>query len=252
MHPWTGATILLVHGAWSGEWVYWRLGPALDERGLEWVGTDLPTCRATDNSLGPLDDVEHVRDLVAGIDGPVIVVGKSYGGVVISGATAGCSNVQHLVYLAAMMPTADEPFQQTTAAAMVPEFAAGVKMLDDGRLEMDTEIGAAQAFSQASEDEKDMWRRHCSPMAFGVDPTVTLGQVGWTETDSTYIVCTEDKAIEVSAQRAWAANATNVIERPWDHSPGVSHPDELADLLAELAGASRPAGDRTAIVSRSG
>jgi hypothetical protein len=53
---------------------------------------------------------------------------------------------------------------------------------------------------------------------------------------STYIVCTEDKAIQPSAQHAWAENATSVIERPWDHSPGVSHPDEVADLLAEIAG----------------
>lgn len=232
----TKATILLVHGAWCGEWAYWKLGPALEERGLAWVGADLPTCRAADASVGPLDDVEHVRDLINGVDGPVIAVGKSYGGIVISGATAGCPNVQHLVYVAAMMPTADERFQQTTAAGMEPEFAAGVRMLDDGRLEMDAEVGASHAFSQASDEDQDMWRRHGSPMSFGADPSVTLGRVGWAEADSTYIVCTEDRAVQVSAQRSWAANATHVIERPWDHSPGVSHPDEIADLLAELAG----------------
>jgi pimeloyl-ACP methyl ester carboxylesterase len=199
------------------------------------VGADLPTCCASDASVGPLDDVAYLRELLAGIDGPVIAVGKSYGGVVISGASAGCANVQHLVYVAAMMPTAEEPFQQTIAAAMHPEFAAGVRMLADGRLEMDADIGATHAFSQASKDEQDMWRRHGSPMSFGADPSVTLGQVGWVDVDSTYVVCTEDRALQVAAQRAWAVNATTVIERPWDHSPGVSHPDELADLLAELA-----------------
>ncbi len=229
------ATILLVHGAWCGEWAYWRLGPALEERGLAWLGADLPTCRATDASVGPLDDVTYVRELIAGVDGPIIVVGKSYGGTVISGASAGCPNVQHLVYVAAMMPTADEPFQQTTASAMIPEFAAGVRLLADGRLEMDADIGAAHAFSQSSAEEQDMWRLHGSPMSFGANPSVTLGQVGWTEADSTYVVCTEDRALQVSAQRGWAANATTVIDRPWDHSPGVSHPAEIADLLAELA-----------------
>ncbi len=228
-------TIVLVHGAWCGDWAFWRLGPALDERGLAWVGADLPTCRAADTSVGPLDDVAYLRELLAGIDGPVLAVGKSYGGVVISGASAGCENVQHLVYVTAMMPTAEEPFQQTIAAAMDPGFAAGVRMLADGRLEMDADIGAAHAFSQATADEQDVWRRHGSPMSFGADPSVTLGRVGWTDIDSTYIVCTEDRALQVAAQRAWAANATTVIERPWDHSPGVSHPAEIADLLAELA-----------------
>ena len=111
--------------------------------GLDWVGVDLPTCGATDTSIGPLDDVAHVRDLIHSIDGPVVVAGKSYGGTVISGATAGCSNVEHLVYIAAMMPEPDELFHTTTAAARTPGFARGSRLLDDGRVALDPEIGAA-------------------------------------------------------------------------------------------------------------
>lgn len=95
--------------------------------------------------------------------------------------------------------------------------------------------GAACAFWQATEDDRDVWRRNGSPMSFGRDPSVTLGRVGWVDIPSTYIVCSEDRAIEPSAQRAWAQRATIVIERPWDHSPGVSHPDEVAELLAGIA-----------------
>jgi len=181
----SGATVVLVHGAWCGDWVYWKLAPCLEERGLDWVGADLPTCGATDTSIGPLDDVAHVRDLILSIDGPVVVAGKgkSYGGTVISGATAGCPNVEHLVYIAAMMPEPDELFHRTTAAAQTPEFARESRLLDDGRVAMDPEIGA----------------------------------------------------IQPSAQRAWAKRATHVIERPWDHSPAVSHPTEVAALLADIA-----------------
>lgn len=230
-----GATILLVHGAWCGDWAYWKLGPCLDDRGLRWVGADLPTCRATDTSVGPLNDVAYVRGLVDDIDGPVVAVGKSYGGTVISGASAGAANVEHLVYVAAMMPAAGELFQQTTAAARTPEFARGARRLDDGRVEIDPEVGAACAFSQATEEDRDMWRRNGSPMSFGRDANVALERVGWTDIASTYIVCTEDKAIQVSAERAWAKRATHAIERPWDHSPGVSHPDEVAELLLAIA-----------------
>jgi pimeloyl-ACP methyl ester carboxylesterase len=230
-------TVVLVHGAWCGDWVYWKLGPCLEARGLRWVGADLPSCRATDTSVGPLDDIAAVRELVRSIDGPVVVAGKSYGGTVISGATAGCAHVEHLVYLAAAMPAPDEPFQQTTVAAMTPELAQGLRFLDDGRVAMDAEIGAACAFGQATDEDRDVWRRSGRPMSLGRDPSVHLDRVGWAEIPSTYIVCSEDRAIRPSAQRDWARQATQVVERPWDHSPGVSHPVEVAELLAAIAGA---------------
>ena len=228
------ASVLLVHGAFCGEWVYWKLTPALEERGLRWVGADLPSCKATDSSVGPLDDVEYVRTLISQADGPVVVAGKSYGGTVISGATVGCSNVPHMVFIAAMMPEAGELFQQTTGAARTPEFSEGFRLLDDGRVAMDPEIGAACAFSQATEEDRDVWRRKGSPMSFGRDLSVSFDRVGWRDIPSTYVLYAEDRAIQPSAQRAWAERATTVVERPWDHSPAVSHPDDVANLLEEI------------------
>jgi hypothetical protein len=72
-------------------------------------------------------------------------------------------------------------------------------------------------------------------MSMGHDRSVSFGLVGWEEIPSTYVVCTEDKAIQPSFQRTWAAQATNRIDRPYDHSPAVSHPDDVADLLADIA-----------------
>ena len=68
-------------------------------------------------------------------------------------------------------------------------------------------------------------------MSFGRDLTISFDHVGWSEIPSTYVVCAEDRAIQPSAQRAWAERATTVIERPWDHSPAVSHPGDVAELL---------------------
>jgi pimeloyl-ACP methyl ester carboxylesterase len=230
------ATVLLVHGAWCGAWSFWKLGPSLDERGVPWVGADLPSCAATDTSVGPLDDAAYVSRLIDGIEGPVVVVGKSYGGAIISGATAGRANVSHLVYVAAFMPAAGEEYQKTTASARLPEFTAGIGMLPDGRVEMDAEVGARTAFAQATDADRNVWRRERRPMSMGTDRSVSFEQVGWTTIDSTYLVCTEDQCIDPSAQRTWAKQATHVVERPYDHSPGVSHPDEIADFLAEIAG----------------
>jgi hypothetical protein len=153
----------------------------------------------------------------------------------MSGATAGCANVEYLVYIAAIMPTVEEHLQETTVAAMTSEFASGLRFLADGRVVMDVEIGAACAFNQATDEDRDVWRRSGRPMALGHDPLVRLDEVGWSSIPSTYVVCTDDRAIRTSAQRRWATQATHVLERPWDHSPGVSHPDEVADLLAGIA-----------------
>ena len=229
------ATILLVHGAWCGDWVFWKLTPCLDARGVPWVAADLPTCQATDASIGPSDDAAYVGELIDGIDGPVVVLGKSYGGAVISGATAGRPNVSHLVYLAAFMPESEEPFWKTTAPALLPEFAAGMRALDDGRVELDAEVGARCVFAQASDADRDVWRRERRPMSMGRDRSIGFASVGWETTPSTYVVCSEDRCIDPSAQRQWAARSTHLIERPYDHSPGVSHPDDIADLLAEIA-----------------
>ena len=237
------ATVVLVHGAWCGDWVYWKLAPCLDERGINWVGADLPTCKATDTSLSPKDDAAYVRDLVDQVDGPVVVAGKSYGGVVISGATADHPKVAHLVYIAALMPAAGEKFLQSSGPARTEEFAAGVRALDDGRIALDIEVGARCAFAQATEEDRDVWRRNGSPMSMGTNPSLSFDRVGWERIPSTYLVCTEDRCIKPSAQRTWAKQATNAVERPYDHSPAVSHPDEIADLLADIA--------RTATVAKS-
>lgn len=235
------ATVVLVHGAWCGQWIYWKLGPALDERGIPWVGADLPSCSTTDPSVGPIDDVAHVRELIDSVGGPVVAVGKSYGGAVITGACVGQSAVEHLVYLAALMPEAGEAFHQTVFTVMQPAFAAGLSALDDGRVVMDLEVGAALGFSAASEADRDVWRRNASPMSLGSDPAFCFDVVAWEHINSTYVVCERDKAIDPEAQRRWATRATHAVRRPFDHSPGVSDPDEVANLLAAVARRQSPA-----------
>lgn len=181
------------------------------------------------------DDAAYVRALIDGIDGPAVVVGKSYGGIVVTGATADHPKVKHLIYVAAMVPAPGEEYTRMTAPARQPAFAEGFKPLEDGRVALDPEVGARCAFSQATDEDRDVWRRNGSPMSFGRDPTLSFKRVGWETIPSTYVVCTEDRAIFPSAEREWAKHAGTVIERPWDHSPGISHPEDVADLVAGIA-----------------
>jgi pimeloyl-ACP methyl ester carboxylesterase len=231
------ATIVLVPGAWSGAWIWEPLGRELDARNLTHRALDLPSIGEGGAGKGVQDDADYVRSVVDAIDEPIVLVGNSYGGAVISGASAGATNVKRLVYLAAMMPKAGEPILQHIAGATAPEFDAGISVRDDGLLLMDGEVELKVAFQQASPAMHDLVRAHFGvPMSFGADPAAaSLRDVGWTTIPSTYVLCTEDHSILPAAQRRWAQErATEIVELPGDHCPQVSHPDLIADLLEKL------------------
>ncbi|MEY2421952.1 MAG: hypothetical protein QOI95_2019 [Acidimicrobiaceae bacterium] len=231
------ATIVLVPGAWSGAWMWEAVGRELDERGLAYRAVDLVSVGDDAAGRDVRDDAAHVRGVVDEIGAPVILVGNSYGGAVISGASAGHPAVRRLVYLAAMMPKAGEPILEHIAGATAPDFDSGITARDDGMLLMDAETELRTAFQQASPEALDVVRSHLgAPMSFGADPTtVALPEVGWTTIPSTYVVCSQDHSILPEAQRGWAKErATEVVEWDSDHCPQISHPDLVADLLEKL------------------
>jgi pimeloyl-ACP methyl ester carboxylesterase len=231
------ATIVLVPGAWSGAWMWEPVGRELDERGLAYRAVDLVSVGEDATGRDVRDDAAHVRGVIDEIGGPVVLVGNSYGGAVISGASADHPAVHRLVYLAAMMPKAGEPLLEHLSGATAPEFDSGISARDDGLLLMDGEIELRTAFQQASPEMLDFVRGHLgAPMSFGSDPTTAaLPDVGWTTIPSTYVVCSEDHSILPEAQRGWAKErATEVVEWDSDHCPQISHPDLVADLLEKL------------------
>jgi pimeloyl-ACP methyl ester carboxylesterase len=215
------------------------LGRELDARGLAHRAVDLVTVGEDAAGRDVRDDAQHVRAIVDEVGGDIVLVGNSYGGAVISGASAGHPAVQRLVYLAAMMPKAGEPLLEHLAGATAPDFDSGITLRDDGLLLMDGDIELRTAFQQASPEMREFVRAHFGvPMSFGTDPTAAaLPEVGWTTIASTYVVCSEDHSILPEAQRGWAQErATEVVEWPSDHCPQISHPDLVADLLEKLVG----------------
>jgi pimeloyl-ACP methyl ester carboxylesterase len=230
------ATVVLVHGAFCGDWIFKNLTAALQDRGIDVVTTNLPSCSATDTSINLHDDVAYVREVVEKVDGPIVLVGSSYGGAVISGVDH--PNVKRLVFVAAAIPDAGEAAMLGLAKASTKEFSAGVSYGSDGLARMDPEGGVRTAFQQASAADQDDWRRYGSAMSFGTDFEISNPIASWRTIPSTYVVCGEDRSIDPAAQRRWAAErATEMVEFPFDHCPGVSHAPEIADLLAQLAAA---------------
>ncbi|MPQ98017.1 alpha/beta fold hydrolase [Modestobacter sp. I12A-02628] len=219
--------LLLVHGAWHSSGAFRLLRAELGDVACSAV--DLPSSGLAPDRLGTLtDDATLVRAAVAGIDGPVVVLGHSYGGAVISEALAGAPNVTRLVYLAAFQLDVGESLFQAAGGAPLPWFdwqeERGFVDARDARevfyADVDPDL-AASATVQL---------RHQSTASF----TQPLSQAAWRSIPSTYIACTQDRAIPYPAQQAMARRATDVLTMETSHSPFLSRPGELAGLLRHV------------------
>jgi pimeloyl-ACP methyl ester carboxylesterase len=108
----TVPTVLLVHGAWHGAWCWAAVQAGFTDRGIPSLAVDLPGHGASPLPLGDLyGDAAEVRRVIDAIGGPVVLVGHSYGGAVISeaaGDDAAGGAVSHLVYLTAFCVEAGE------------------------------------------------------------------------------------------------------------------------------------------------
>lgn len=213
---------LLVHGAWHGSWAWDRLVPELRRAGATAARVDLPSAGAGGDLAA---DVAVVRAALDGFaaGGPITLVGHSYGGFVISEAAAGRTDIGELVYVCAFQPDIGESLLGLIDGTL-PAWAAVQDrvsiVLDPIRAfyaDVDTATAAAASKRLAPQTLKSFR-----------DP---LTRAGWLEFASTYIACTQDRAIPYEAQEAMSQRATEVHTLDSSHSPFLSRPRELAGLL---------------------
>jgi pimeloyl-ACP methyl ester carboxylesterase len=225
------STVVLVHGAWGGSWCWERVVPLLEQRGVRAVTVDLPSvgARPDDECSLAADAAVVVRVLDEG-DGPFLVCGHSYGGMVITQATAGRADVARLVYLCAFMPDAGDSLFAITGGP-----AAHIVELDDGRLLPDLERAAAVGYADCDAETRANAIARLRPQVAApfLDP---VPAAAWREIPATYVVCTEDQSLPVELQRdLFAPRAGEVLELASSHAPFFSQPERVADLLAECA-----------------
>lgn len=232
------ATVVLVHGGAAGSWTWHRVVDGLTEHGVRVHAVDLPSCSAEGPTVDVHDDARFLRAVLDEIEAPVVLAANSYGGAVITEAATAHPQVRHLVYIAALMPRADEPLFQILSG-LHSAITDAAELLPDGRLRFEPEIDLRGSFQKSSEEEREFIRPNLGrPMSLGTDPEVALTSAAWESVPSTYVVCTEDLALPPDAQRQWAKErATEVLEWPVDHSPQHSEPDLVVELLERLAAA---------------
>ncbi|MFD0149493.1 alpha/beta hydrolase [Streptomyces sp. NPDC055721] len=214
--------LLLVHGAWHGAWSWDK--PASVLRGADHrVHTvDLPSAGGL---TGVEADAQTIRAALGRIDGPVVLVAHSYGGIPVTQAAAEAGNVSHLVYLAAYQLDIGESLLGFHGASVSP----------------DTEATQPVPENPIPVFYGDVERREAEEAAERLVPQSTksfgdaLTRAGWRTVPSTYIVCEDDRALPVESQELMAARSGTVHRMASSHSPFLSRPAELAALLARIA-----------------
>src|ERR1700745_769752 len=215
--------VVLVHGGWvdgSGwEGVY---------KALKKSGYAVTIVQEATTSLG--DDVATTKRAIASQDGPVILVGHSYGGAVITEA-GNDPKVVGLVYVAAFAPDRGESvstlIKDPVPGAPVPPILPPV----DGYLLLDKAKVPASFAGDVSPDKAAFMAD--SQVPWGVNALGgTISEAAWRTKPSWYLVASDDRMIPPPAQRAMAERVgATVTETPASHSVYVSQPAAVAALI---------------------
>jgi pimeloyl-ACP methyl ester carboxylesterase len=231
-------TIVLVHGAFADASGWAAVFRDLVDRGY-------PAFAPANPLRGVQADADYVRTFVSTVEGPVVLVGHSYGGCVITNASAGAANVRGLVYVAAYAPDEGETLTE-----------AGT--LGGGSTELTKHLvlrpypGAPEGDADGYIDPGHFHELFCADvdpelarfMAAGQRGVAVSGLVtpsgvpGWRDIPSWYLVAADDATIPPEAERAMAARAgAHTVEVASSHVAMISHPRAVVDLVVAAAGA---------------
>jgi pimeloyl-ACP methyl ester carboxylesterase len=216
-------TIVLVHGAWADASGWYDVTLALQARGYKVV--------AVQNSLfSYAKDIETTKRVLDAQQGPIVVVGHSYGGAVITAAAAGNPNVKSLVYVAA--PDSNEVLGALLQRypdlglgnALAPD-AAGFLYIDVAKYPEVFANGLpptqARAFATA--------QKPIAGSALGEPLTIAPA---WKTVPSWYVVATQDRAINPELERFMAKRMNaRVTELPAGHLVFISRAQDIARII---------------------
>lgn len=232
------ATFALVHGAWHGAWCWDRLTPELESRGHRVVTMDLPI----EDSAASFDDYADVvcAALADEAGDDLILVGHSLAGLTIP-LVAAKRPLRRLVYLCALLPIPGQSLAKQMAedADMLnPDYSKGLSKKDsEGRRTwVDEDIARLHMFGDCDDDTAAAaYARLCPQATHPYRLPCSLPQLP--RVDSTYVLCTEDRLVnpEWSRREAPQRLQADVIETPGSHSPFLSRPAHLAEVLDGLA-----------------
>ena len=228
-------TVVFVHGACVTDALWWwsRMSPLLKARGIASLAPKLPSCSPDGETAADLGDLHAdaaaVRTALAAAEGPVVLVGHSYGGMVITAAGAGAGpKVAHLVYVSSVLAEAGESLAGMRSGQGRP---TGLDVRDGTIGQQPEPMRAFLTDCDPDAVTGALARLARQSLAAFVQPP---GAAAWRQVPATYVVCARDAGVPASEQRQRAERAAHVVELPTNHFPHLAQPDLLTDVLAPL------------------
>jgi pimeloyl-ACP methyl ester carboxylesterase len=228
-------TFALVHGSWHGAWCWERLERELDARGRRSVTVDLP---AEDPDAGLSRCAEVVAESLRGVDDDVILVGHSMAGSTIP-LVARHRPLRHLVFLASLVPEPGGSVtdRYTKENVYVPGFVGNTLVRDDGASYWPDPEAAVRCFYNDCTAADAAWavsRLRPQSAAPRLEP---WPDDAIPDVERTSILCRDERVIAPAWSRTMSRELLGVeaVELDGGHSPFLSRPAELADVLVRLA-----------------
>jgi len=220
-------TVVLVHGAWADGSSWNKVIPLLEAKGLHVVSVQHPLTSIA-------DDVAATNRIIDAQDGPVLLVGHSYGGVVITEAGVN-PKVAGLVYVAAFAPDAGETVGAVSAPYGNTPAIAEIRPLKDGFLVL-TPKGVAEDFAQdLPAAEQKLLAVTQGPVQSAVLGT-PLTAAAWRVKPSWAVIASNDRTIapqqEIDGARRMGAKTLTLAS---SHVAMLAKPKEVAAFIAEAA-----------------
>ena len=220
------ATVVVVHGAWADGSSWQAIVRPLEERGFKVIAAPIPL-----TSLS--DDAAALKRTIARTQGPVIVAGHAYAGAVI--ATGNDERVKALVYIAALAPDEGEQvaqvFYKDESHPKAPQLAPDA----DGFIWMPDE-GFANAFAQNATGEQISLSKVVQRPISVKCIQEPVPAPAWKSKPAWYLVAEEDRMINPKTQRFMAERMKATVRSfAVDHTPLLTAPDKVVDIILEAA-----------------
>jgi len=219
--------VVLVHGLFADGSSWGKVIPLLQSRGLHVTSVQNPL-----TSLP--DDAAAVKRALAQQDGPTLLVGHSYAGMVI-GEAGNDPKVAGLVYIAARAPDAGEDYAALTKKFAPAPASAGIRWDESGWAALSEEAFLRDFAGDLPASEARSYFAVQQPFARAITQAKTT-VAAWHDKPTWYAVSTQDRTIDPEMQRFMAKRmGAKTIELPSSHVSLLSHPQEVADLIVSAS-----------------
>ena len=225
----TKPSIVFAHGLWADGSCFSKLIPTLQAEGHEVICSQ----HGLDSLKG---DVDCVRRCFGQVSGPVVLVGHSYGGTLITHAGTD-ERVAALVYIAALAPDADETSQSQQQKFPVTDVFSHIEIAD-GRIWLRLDGVGNFAGDLPEAEQKVVWATQAVPVPDLF--TQKIDGVAWKSKPSWYIVAKNDRTVHPDLERFVAKRmGATTFETDSSHVPMLSQPDFVLDVVRKASNAVR-------------